>query len=135
MAFASEAGPGPGAAPTVYIVDDDEAVRDSLGLLLESHGISSEGFESASRFLAAYRRGQGGCLVLDIQMPGMNGVEMLESLARDRFDLPVVVMSGHADAALVARAMNAGARLVIAKPFREHELLAAIKEALSFRAS
>jgi FixJ family two-component response regulator len=134
MAFAFDAGSASGTVPIVYIVDDDEAVRDSLGLLLESHGIGSEAYDSASTFLSAYRDGRGSCLVLDIQMPGMSGLEMLEKLARHRFALPVIVMTGYADAALVARALDAGARTVIDKPFREHELLAAIKEALSFRA-
>lgn len=127
--------PGSAGAPLVYVVDDDEAVRDSLSLLLEAHGIGWEAFESAENFMKSYRQGKGGCLVLDVRMPGMSGVELLERLSRTGFDLPVIVMSGHADAALAARALNAGARLVIDKPFREHELLAAIKEALAFRAS
>jgi two-component system response regulator FixJ len=137
MASASLAGAAalPDGAPIVYVVDDDEAVRDSLGLLLESHGLVSQSFESAAHFLKSYRDGGRGCLVLDIRMPGMSGVELLETLAKSGFELPVIVMSGHADAALAARALSAGARVVIDKPFRDHDLLAAIRDALASRAS
>jgi two-component system response regulator FixJ len=126
--------PVPGADSVVYIVDDDEAVRDSLGLLLEAHGIGYQTFKCAADFLDAYRPGSGACLVLDIRMPGVNGVEMLEKLAGTGFGLPVVMMSGHADAALAARAIAAGARAVVSKPFRDRELLAAIKDAIASRA-
>jgi two-component system response regulator FixJ len=126
--------PAPGADSVVYVVDDDEAVRDSLGLLLEAHGIGCQTFESAAAFLGAYRPGTGACLVLDIRMPGMNGVEMLEKLRGKGLGLPVVMMSGHADDALAARAIAAGARSVVSKPFRDRELLAAINDAIASRA-
>lgn len=136
MASASPAGASvPKDAALVYVVDDDEAVRDSLGLLLEAHGIASEAFDSASQFFSSYRSGTGDCLVLDMRMPGIGGVEMLERLAREGVALPVVMISGHADAAMAARALAAGARSVVAKPFRDHELLAAIKSAIASRAS
>jgi two-component system response regulator FixJ len=125
--------PAPRADPIVYVVDDDEAVRDSLGLLLEAHGIGCQTFESAADFLRAYQPGTGACLVLDIRMPGMNGVEMLEKLRGKGLDLPVVMMSGHADDALAARAIAAGARAVVSKPFRDHALLTAIKDAIASR--
>jgi FixJ family two-component response regulator len=136
MVSASLAGAAalPEAAPIIYVVDDDEAVRDSLGLLLESHGLASEVFESAEDFLKSYRRGGRGCLILDVRMPGMSGVELLETLAKSGFELPVIVMSGHADAALAARAGRAGARGVIDKPFRDQHLVAAIRDALASRA-
>jgi FixJ family two-component response regulator len=121
----------PAAIPVVYIVDDDEAVRDSLGLLLESHGFSFEAFDSAKEFMRSYRKGKPGCLVLDMQMPVMNGIEMLERLGPGGLDMPVIMISGHADAALVARALQAGVSKVIDKPFRDHELLSAIRDSLS----
>lgn len=127
--------PFPGADAIVYVVDDDEAVRDSLGLLLEAHGIVYEAFESPHDFLNSYRPGTGACLVLDVRMPGMNGVEMLEKLARGGSKLPVVMISGHADSALAAKAIAAGACSVVSKPFRDHELLAAIKDAIASRGS
>lgn len=134
MVSASPAGASfPKNAALVYVVDDDEAVRDSLGLLLETHGIASESFDSAEKFFSRYRSGSGNCLVLDMRMPGMGGVEMLEKLAREGFALPVVMISGHADSAMAARALAAGARSVVAKPFRDHELLAAIKSAIASR--
>ena len=100
-------------------------------MLLEAHGLAHQCFDSAKEFLHSYRKGAGRCLVLDVRMPGMSGVEMLEKLADEGFDLPVVVMSGHADSALAARAINAGARMVIDKPFREHDLLTAIRQAMA----
>lgn len=130
----ADASSSSGASSIVYVVDDDEAVRDSLGLLLEAHGIGYEAFESAGHFLKSYRPGTGACLVLDMRMPGMNGVEMLEKLSAEGLGLPVVMMSGHADAALAVRAVAAGARSVVSKPFRDHELLAAIKDAIASRA-
>jgi FixJ family two-component response regulator len=130
-----DAKPEAAASPVVYVVDDDEAVRDSLGMLLEAHGLTYQTFESAAEFITSYRRGTGRCLVLDVRMPGMSGIELLEKLAGEGFTLPVVVMSGHADSALAARALDAGARLVIDKPFREHDLLTAIKKAIGSRAS
>jgi two-component system response regulator FixJ len=124
-----------GAESIVYVVEDDAAVRDSLELLLEAHGIQCQAFESAREFFAACRPGTGACLVLDMRMPGMNGVEMLEKLACAGYGLPVVMMSGHADAAMAAKAIAAGARAVVSKPFRDHELLAAIEDAIASRNS
>jgi two-component system response regulator FixJ len=121
---ATDLGLGPN--PTVYIVDDDEAVRDSLALMLESQGLSAKAYESGSAFIGDYKPGVPGCLVLDLHMPGMSGLELLERFAPGRLDIPVVIISGRADANDKARAIASGAKAVLDKPFRQQDLLAAI---------
>ncbi len=115
----------------ILIVDDDAAVRDSLALLLRSQAWEAQSYASARAFLDGYRPGPADCLVLDLQMPGMNGVELQQELVRRGITIPVVIITAFANDPLAARARAAGARAVIAKPFRHDTLLRSIREALS----
>ena len=115
----------------VYVVDDDEAVRDSLGLLLTSAGRVNETFESAAAFLEAYRPGNVGCLVADIRMPGMSGLELQQTLIERRIEIPIIFITGHGDVPMAVTAMKAGAQDFLDKPFRDRELLERIDKALS----
>lgn len=117
-------------AGRIIVVDDDAAVRDALTLLLRSQGWEVQSHASAEAFLAEYRPGQTDCLVLDLQMPGMNGLELQQELARRGIAIPVIIITGFARDPLVARAHAAGARAVIAKPFRQAVLLESIESAL-----
>lgn len=116
---------------TVYIVDDDEAVRDSLAALLATHGWQTETFESAAVFLSRYRRGGTGCLLLDVRMPGMSGLELQEVLAAQRVLLPVIIITGHGDIPMAVKAMRLGAVDFIEKPFSNEALFHAIEQALA----
>jgi two-component system response regulator FixJ len=115
----------------VYIVDDDDAVRDSLELLLSSAGFETLAFESAAAFLAHPRSGRRGCLVSDIRMPGMSGVELLEAVRREDDSSPVVLITGHGDVPLAVEAMKRGAHDFIEKPFDDTRLIDAISAALA----
>jgi two-component system, LuxR family, response regulator FixJ len=114
----------------VYIVDDDEAVRDSLELLLEAAGHSVQAFEAAPDALEACRARLPACIVTDIRMPEMDGLEFQEKLSTSGLQVPVIVMTGHADVPLAVRAMKAGAVDFIEKPFGDETILASIKGAL-----
>src|SRR5262245_54492923 len=114
----------------VFIVDDDEAVRDSLELLLESAGHSVQVFEAAPDALEACRMRPPACIVTDVRMPEMDGLEFQEKVAASGIRLPGIVMTGHADVPLAVRAMKAGAIDFIEKPFGDDVLLASIEGAL-----
>lgn len=116
--------------PTVFVVDDDEPVRDAIGMLLDTVDIPYESFASAHEFLARYQDGHPGCLVLDIRMPGMSGLELQEHLRRMRAPIPIVFITGHGDIPMAVEAMKRGAVDFIRKPFRDQELLDRIQEAL-----
>jgi RNA polymerase sigma factor (sigma-70 family) len=116
--------------PTVFIVDDDQAVRDSLQFLLESEDLRVETFESAELFLERYSIYQVGCLLLDIRMPGMSGLELQKELSKNNFALPIIIISGHGDIPVTVRAMRRGAMDFIEKPFNNDELLTRVKDAL-----
>lgn len=116
---------------TVYVVDDDEGVREGLSLLLDTVGQSSELYESAHDFLRAYDEERGGCLVLDIRMPRMTGLDLQEKLIDMGSKLPIIFITGHGDIPMAVEAMRRGAVDFIRKPFREHDLLARINEALA----
>lgn len=116
--------------PTVFVVDDDEPVRDAIGMLLDTVDIPYESFASAHEFLARYQDGHPGCLVLDIRMPGMSGLELQEQLRRMRAPIPIVFITGHGDIPMAVEAMKRGAVDFIRKPFRDQELLDRIQEAL-----
>jgi FixJ family two-component response regulator len=116
--------------PTVFVVDDDAAVRDSLGLLLRSMGLPVETFDSARAFLDAGRDQRQGCLVLDIRMPGMSGLELQQELITRHSLLPIVFITGHGDVPMAVEAMQAGAVDFIQKPFRDQDLLDRINQAL-----
>jgi RNA polymerase sigma factor (sigma-70 family) len=115
----------------VYIVDDDRAVRDSLGLLLHSVGISNQTYDSAAAFLEAFDADQIGCLVADIRMPVMNGLELQKELNARRVALPIIFITGHGDVPMAVNAMKAGAVDFLTKPFRDQDLLDRIRAALS----
>ncbi len=117
-------------APTVFIVDDDEAVRESLGLLLESVDQGSKGFASGTEFLDAYDDDMAGCIVLDIRMPGMNGMELQKKLNEVNSILPIIFVTGHGDVPMAVEAMQHGAVDFIQKPYREQNLLDKINQAL-----
>lgn len=115
---------------SVYIVDDDDAVRDSLLELLDSVGIHGTGFSSAREFLDGYDINSGGCLVLDIRMPGMSGLDLQRQLAESNASLPIIFITGHGDVPMAVEAMKRGAAEFIQKPFRDQDLLDAIQTAL-----
>ena len=115
----------------VYIVDDDEAVRDSLLVLLESKNYAVRSFVSAPEFLAAAPSLPLGCLIVDIRMPEMDGLELQQHLTHRSLDFPLIVITGHGDVPLAVRAMKAGAVDFIEKPFASEAILASLEAALS----
>ena len=117
-------------AQTVYVVDDDDAVRDSLLELMESMGIRAAGFDSAASFLDHFDPSLEGCLVLDIRMPGMSGMELQARLKELGSRLPIIFITGHGDVPMAVEAMKNGAIEFIQKPFRDQELLDCIQGAL-----
>jgi len=112
---------GPGT--TVFVVDDDEAIRHSLGLLLDSVGLQVECYSSAAGFLEAYDSDRPGCLLLDVRLPVMSGLDLQEKLGSMHSILPIIFLTGHADVPLAVRAMQAGAVDFLEKPFNDQELL------------
>lgn len=118
-------------SPVVFIVDDDEAVRNSLRLLLKSVGLDASALPSAREFLDTYRPEQPGCLVLDVRMPGMSGLEVQELLNLEGAVIPVLFITGHGDIPMAVEAMRAGAFDFLQKPFREQQLLDCIRRALA----
>ena len=115
---------------TVFVVDDDEGVRDGLSLLLATVDQPCELFESAYDFLDAYDKNRSGCLVLDIRMPRMTGLDLQKKLIHMGSTLPVIFITGHGDIPMAVEAMRRGAVDFIRKPFREYDLLDRINEAL-----
>ena len=113
----------------VYIIDDDDAVRDSLSLQLEATGYEVAAFPSAVGFLEIARTLQPGCVISDVQMPDMDGMELQQRLSDMKLDFPVVIVTGHADVALAVRAMKAGAVDFIEKPFEEQAILDSVRHA------
>jgi len=116
---------------TVYVVEDDEAVRDSLELLLKSDGKPVHTFESATDFLKDYSDKMAGCIVLDIRMPGMDGMELQKKLNDKHSILPIIFVTGHGDVPMAVDAMKEGAVDFIQKPYREEALLEKIEAALA----
>jgi two-component system, LuxR family, response regulator FixJ len=116
---------------SVYIVDDDEAVRDSLSVLLESRTYAVKSFGSAPEFLAAAPSLPVGCLIVDIRMPEMDGLELQQCLTRRGLSFPLIVITGHGDVPLAVRAMKAGAVDFIEKPFTSEAILNSLDMALS----
>ncbi|HEU0204593.1 MAG TPA: response regulator [Burkholderiaceae bacterium] len=119
------------AAPIVYVVDDEPAVRDSIAMLLRSVDLKSRTFSNARDFLAQYDRGVPACLITDVRMPGMSGLELQETLTSAGAALPVIIVTGHGDIAMAVRAMKAGAADFLEKPFKEQQLLDAVHRALA----
>ena len=120
--------------PPVHVVDDDAALRDSLRWLLESAGHRVATCASAEEFLATDAAEQGGCVLLDIRMPGMSGLELQDELARRGHTIPVIFITGHGDVPMAVNAVKKGALDFIEKPFNDHALLALIDKALAIDA-
>ena len=120
--------------PIVYVIDDDEGARHSLEFLLDVAGIRVRSFPSADAFLKASPPLAGACIVTDVRMPGMSGVELVEELKKRGATVPVIVITGHADVPLAIQAMRAGVADFIEKPFDDEVMLAAIRSALAQQA-
>ncbi len=118
-------------APMVFIVDDDEAVRNSLRLLLKSVGLVATALPTAQEFLAQYDPQQPGCLILDVRMPGMSGLELQEQLNVRGAMIPVIFITGHGDIPMAVEAMQQGAFDFLQKPFRDQDLIDRIQRALA----
>ena len=118
----------------VHVIDDDEAMRDSLSFLLDVQGFETCVYESATAFLDALPRLSGGCVLTDVRMPGLSGLELVDHLRAQGSDLPVVVMTGHGDVPMAVEAMKAGVIDFIEKPFADDVLLRAVRSALERRA-
>jgi two-component system, LuxR family, response regulator FixJ len=117
----------------IHVIDDDAAMRDSLAFLLDVNGFRPGVFESSSAFLANAASGAPACVVSDIRMPGMSGIELVRKLKNDKIPCPVILITGHGDVALAVEAMKAGAVDFIEKPFDDAVLLSAIRSALETR--
>jgi len=116
---------------TVFVVDDEPDVRDALNLLIRSMGHQVQTFPSAAAFLAAYRPEQPGCLVLDVRLPGMSGLDLQQRLREQECAIPIVFISGHGDIPMAVRAVQAGAVDFLVKPFSDADLLDRIERALA----
>jgi FixJ family two-component response regulator len=116
--------------PIVFVVDDDVSVRESLESLVRCAGWQPQTFLSADEFLAHPRAATASCLVLDVTLPGLNGLDLQQRIAADRSDMPIIFISGHGDVRKTVRAMKAGAVEFLTKPFKEHEMLSAIRQAI-----
>src|SRR5271170_4758613 len=118
------------ATPIVFIVDDDVSVRESLESLIRFEGWRSEAFQSADEFFARPRVATPSCLLLDLTLPGTNGLELQERIASDRSDMPIIFISAYGDVPKTVRAMKAGAVEFLTKPFNDEDLLSAIRQAI-----
>jgi FixJ family two-component response regulator len=120
----------PAAAPTVFVVDDDDLVRASIAGMLKSVGLRSETFGTAQEFLRSKRMDGPSCLVLDVRLPGVNGLDFQHQLMDAGIRIPVIFITGHGDIPMTVKAMKSGAVEFLTKPFRDQELLDAIHQAL-----
>jgi RNA polymerase sigma factor (sigma-70 family) len=116
---------------TVFVVDDDQAMRKSLKWLIESVGMQVESYASADEFIRNYYPGRSGCLLLDVRMPGMGGLDLQEQFVRQNIKIPIIIITGHGDVPMAVRAMKAGAVDFIEKPFNDEFLLDSIRKALA----
>lgn len=117
--------------PVVHVIDDDEAMRESLGFLLDTAGLSARTYESATDFLDRADGLAAGCIVTDVRMPEMSGLDLVQRLKERGVGLPVVVITGHGDVPLAVQAMKAGVVDFLEKPFDDEALLTAIRSALT----
>ncbi len=120
----------PVAVPTVFVVDDDVSVRESLELLIRHLGWRPMTFSSAQEFLEYPREVVPNCLILDVRLPGLNGLELQERIAADRINMPIIFITGHGDVPMTVRAMKAGAAEFLTKPFDDQVLVTALQAAL-----
>lgn len=120
---------------TVYLVDDDEAVRDALGWLLQSRNLSCHGFDSAEAFLATWTPNLAGCLLLDIRMNGLSGLQLFDRLLELGNRLPVIFLTGHGDVPMAVSALKKGAFDFVEKPFDDNELVNRVLEAIALDGS
>lgn len=120
---------------TAYIVDDDEAIRDALTWLFRSRQVTSRAWDSAEAFLADWRNDLRGCLVLDVRMEGMSGLELFDLLSERGSHMPVIFLSGHGDIPLAVAAVKKGAFDFVEKPFNDNELVDRVIQALAFDAT
>lgn len=118
--------------PTVFIVDDDPAVRQALTALVRSMRLKAEAYESAQQFIDAFDSSRPGCVLLDVRMPGISGLGLLEEFKREGIPLPAIIMSAYGDVPMVVRAMKAGALNFLEKPCRDQQLWEAIQEAIKW---
>ncbi len=118
-------------AATVFIVDDEEAIRDSIAMLLRTVGLKSQCYPDAASFLRTHQPEQPGCLVLDVRMPRMSGLELQHELNRRGWTLPVIFITGHGDVPMAVEAMRAGALDFLQKPFKDDELIRRVQKALA----
>ena len=117
--------------PTVYLVDDDDAVRDSLGMLFESIGLKHDAYASALEFLRHFDPTKHSCLVADIRMPGLSGLELQQRLNEQRAEIPIIFITGHGDVPMAVTAMKSGAADFLQKPFRDQDLIDRVQRALT----
>jgi two-component system response regulator FixJ len=117
--------------PIVYVIDDDDAVRQSLEFLFKTAGIETRAFESGKAFLEVLPQIKSGCIVTDVRMPGVTGIDLLRRTKELKLDVPVIVITGHGDIALAVEAMKIGALDFLEKPFDDDLLLASVKSALN----
>ncbi|MFZ0197470.1 MAG: response regulator, partial [Pseudolabrys sp.] len=116
--------------PVVFVVDDDESVRGALGSLIRSVGLRVEAFASAPEFFAAKRPDGACCLILDVRLPGVSGLDFQAELSKAKIQIPIIFITGHGDIPMTVRAMKAGAVEFLTKPFRDQDLLDAVQVAL-----
>src|SRR4030095_10351870 len=117
--------------PLVFVIDDDSSIRDSLSDLIGSAGLNVQTFASAQEFLASSRRDAASCLVLDVNLPGLCGLDLQQELAELGVQTPIIFITGHGDIPMTVRAMKAGAMEFLTKPFRDEDLLNALEQAIN----
>lgn len=122
-------------SPTAHIIDDDEAIRDALSWLFESRNVAAKAWASAQSFLSDYNEGMRGCVVLDVRMDGMSGVELFDYLLAQECPMPVIFLTGHGDVPLAVAAVKKGAFDFIEKPFNDNELINRVIEAIGIDAA
>jgi len=120
--------------PTIIVVDDDPAMRDSLCWLIETIGYPVKTYASAQEFLNNYNPSLPGCMILDVRLPGMSGLQLQQKMKTEKIHLPVIIISGHGDIPMAVKAMQQGALVFLEKPFRDQELLDNIQDALEIDA-
>ena len=118
--------------PVVFVVDDDVSVRESLELLIRFAGFQPQTFASAEEFLSCPRAFVPSCLVLDVTLPNLNGLDLQKRIATDRIDIPIIFITGHGDVPMTVRAMKAGAVEFLTKPYRDEVLFSAIQQAIEY---